>query len=251
MENDFEEKDFGEALTEFCLSMNHNKAKDDVDTSIDVPIELTDLSVRRYETRPIHGGVFVSLYFSGAPKIDCEVEVKCFNDDYLPMGKARVESSGDRRMRLQLKSDYAWLPDVYTFVVYYCSEPIGSYTFSYDGKRFKCIGGGKSVSQSRESVIAEMSINQQSWESLCKTPGVACVIDSAIESAKSGLLRKWRRYKFRAYTPVNRCFIVYDKKFAVPQLLCLHDLGEVDFEKICCSQMTKIEIDDFESTLNN
>lgn len=251
MENDFEEKDFGEALTEFCLSMNHNKAKDEVDTSTDVPIELTDLSVRRYETRPIHGGVFVSLYFSGTPNKDCEVEVKCFNDDYLPMGKARVESSGDRRMRLQLKSDYAWLPDVYTFVVYYCSEPIGSYTFSYDGKRFKCIGGGKSVSQSRESVIAEMSINQQSWESLCKTPGVACVIDSAIESAKSGLLRKWRRYKFRAYTPVNRCFIVYDKKFAVPQLLCLHDLGEVDFEKICCSQMTKIEIDDYESTLNN
>ena len=251
MENDFEEKDFGEALTEFCLSMNHNKAKDEVDTSTDVPIELTDLSVRRYETRPIHGGVFVSLYFSGTPNKDCEVEVKCFNDDYLPMGKARVESSGDRRMRLQLKSDYAWLPDVYTFVVYYCSEPIGSYTFSYDGKRFKCIGGGKSVPQSRESVIAEMSINQHSWESLCKTPGVACVIDSAIESAKSGLLRKWRRYKFRAYTPVNRCFIVYDKKFAVPQLLCLHDLGEVDFEKICCSQMTKIEIDDFESTLNN
>ena len=29
MENDFEEKDFGEALTEFCLSMNHNKAKDE------------------------------------------------------------------------------------------------------------------------------------------------------------------------------------------------------------------------------
>lgn len=251
MENDFEEKDFGEALTEFCLSMNHSRAKDEVDTSTDVPIELTDLSVRRYETRPIHGGVFVSLYFSGAPKNDCEVEVKCFNDDYLPMGKAMLESSGDRRMRLQLKSDYAWLPDVYTFVVYYCSEPIGSYTFSYDGKRFECIGGGKLAPQSRESVIAEMSINQQSWESLCKTPGVACVIDSAIESAKSGLLRKWRRYKFRAYTPVNRCFIVYDKKFAVPQLLCLHDLGEVDFEKICCAQMTKIEIDDYESTLNN
>ena len=61
MENDFEEKDFGEALTEFCLSMNHNKVKDEVDTSTDVPIELTDLSVRRYETRPIHGGIFVSL----------------------------------------------------------------------------------------------------------------------------------------------------------------------------------------------
>ena len=251
MENDFEEKDFGEALTEFCLSMNHSKAKDDVDTSTDVPIELTDLSVRRYETRPIHGGVFVSLYFSGAPKNDCEVEVKCFNDDYLPMGKARVESSGDRRMRLQLKSDYAWLPDVYTFVVYYCSEPIGSYTFSYDGKRFKCIGGGKLAPQSREGIIEEMGINQQSLTSFFKTPGVACVVDTAIESAKSSLLRKWRRYNNNAYTPVNRCFVVYDKKFALPQLLCMRDLLEVDVEKICASVLTKVEIDDFEQTLKN
>lgn len=252
MKNVNEEKDFGEALFDICLSTAQNTENNDVDTQVEMPIELTNLSVRRHDTRPISGNVCLSLYFAEAPKQDCEVEVRCFNDDYLPMGKVgSSECGGNARVKLLMKSDYAWLPDVYTFVVYYCSDPIGSYSFSYDGKRFECIGRGKTVPQSCESIIAEMCINQQSWSSFCKTPGVACVIDTAIESAKSSLLRKWRRYNNNAYTPVNRCFVVYDKKFALPQLLCMRDLLEVDVEKICASVLTKVEIDDFEQTLKN
>ena len=252
MKNVNEEKDFGEALFDICLSTTKNTKNNDVDTSVEMPIELTNLSVRRHDSRTVSGDVCLSLYFAEAPNEDCEVEVKCFNDDYLPMGKASTGNcGGNKPVKLLLKSDYAWLPDVYTFVVYYCCTPIGAYTFNYDGRQFECIGHGKTTPQSREGIIEEMGINQQSLTSFFKTPGVACVVDTAIESAKSSLLRKWRRYNNNAYTPVNRCFVVYDKKFALPQLLCMRDLLEVDVEKICASVLTKVEIDDFEQTLKN
>ena len=81
MENDFEEKDFGEALTEFCLSMNHNKVKDEVDTSTDVPIELTDLSVRRYETRIMQNAI-ISNAFIARP-----IRIRLFGMDSLCLNR--------------------------------------------------------------------------------------------------------------------------------------------------------------------
>ncbi|MGM9804399.1 MAG: AAA family ATPase [Muribaculaceae bacterium] len=214
------------------------------------PIDVISLKVRRYENRAVHSPVYVTLNFTRDIVSGEDVEVRCINDDYLPMGKKGTDKGTCACcLRLNVPSNYAWLPDVYTFVVYYCSEPIGSFTFRYDGKRFECIAHGKSVPQSRESIINEMSIGQAKWDSFCKTPGVACVIDAAVDSAKSGLLRKWRYRSINAYTPANRCFVVYDKNFDMSELLCMHDLGEVDFEKICSNVSLKYEIDDFNTLL--
>ena len=216
--NPFEEK-FNDYCDDCC--------KND-DTENKEPIGVNRCKIYRYNDTPTSDMVTVSLYFTRQINENDNLLVKCHNSCYLPIGETEVKAidSSDVRpyAKVHLQSDYAWLHDVYHFVVYNDNKPIDSFSFTYNGKKFIRNGYHTVTRQSTESIIVESDFQESSWNIIRKTPGAKSIIDAVIEFNKKNLLNSWRKKQSLTEIPLNKHFVVHSNvsliNSTLPYLLC-------------------------------
>lgn len=209
------------------------------------PISVMRCTVSRYDKSPVSGKVTLMLYLSRKLTPDDKITVECSNDCFLPMGKCTVnnEDAAERPYaKVKLQSDYAWLEDDYSFVIFSGNEPIDVFNFNYDGKKFIYRDYHPVTRQSRESVIHEAEFQESSWNYIRKAPGTKKIINQLIDVTKLNLLNQWRKQQNLTSISFNKHFVIIDNNFVsktcLPYLLFPYFSHEtVDCNSLCESRL--------------